>query len=223
MGIALPSESRTSLEDSCPCRSIQLRQLTTLYSVSSRKSPVALGLILFQGIYPPPRRLVVHGFQGTGKLTTVLSVLAARQLTHAVIKSRECLSLRHLLSKILAACLATIYPVEDEGAESDYESRCESVNALGMHLQRLLQGRHEKLVIVLDGIDKQRGLHPHTLPALARLSDIVSVLEELESCSAETFFSGSRSRPHSHSHYIPSSLTPKSRHPISPLSTLYSS
>ena len=47
-----------------------------------------------------------------------------------------------------------------------------------MNLERLVLGRDEKLVVVLDGIDKQRGLNPHTLPALARLSDIVCAMDE---------------------------------------------
>ncbi|ERF76645.1 hypothetical protein EPUS_04465 [Endocarpon pusillum Z07020] len=160
MGIALPSEILSSLEVTCPCRSAQLRQLTALYS----------------DLYPSPRNLVVYGLQGTGRLHTVCAVLSARKINHAVVRSRECLSLRHLLSKIHTACIDAVYHGGDKGAEDAYERRTESVNALCVSLQRLLQGRDDKLVVVLEGIDHQRGLSPNTLPALARLTEIVPKL-----------------------------------------------
>jgi hypothetical protein len=34
MGFALPADLSKSLEDSCPCRLVQVRQLTSLFSVS---------------------------------------------------------------------------------------------------------------------------------------------------------------------------------------------
>jgi origin recognition complex subunit 5 len=97
--------------------------------------------------------------------------LSARRITHAVVKSRECLSLRHLLSNIYHACLFATNPGEDDAANAR-GSRCDSVNALSANLQELLHEREEKVVLVLDGIDKQRGLYPSILPALARLGDI---------------------------------------------------
>lgn len=66
-----------------------------------------------------------------------------------------------------------MYHGADAGAEDAYERRTESVNALCVNLQRLLHGRAEKLVLVLEGIDKQRGRNLNTLPALSRLSEIV--------------------------------------------------
>lgn len=66
-----------------------------------------------------------------------------------------------------------VYHGGDENAKDVYEKQTESVNALCVKLQRLLQGRVKKLVLVLEGIDKQRGLNPNTLPAVARLSEIV--------------------------------------------------
>ncbi|KAF7503787.1 hypothetical protein GJ744_003279 [Endocarpon pusillum] len=160
MGIALPSELLSSLEVNCPCRSAQLRQLTALYS----------------DLYPSPRNLVVYGIQGTGRLHTVCAVLSARKINHAVVRSRECLSLRHLLCKIHTACINALYQGGDKSAKEAYERRTESVNALCVSLQRLLQGRDDKLVVVLEGIDKQRGLGANTLPALARLTEIVPKL-----------------------------------------------
>lgn len=83
------------------------------------------------------------------------------------------------MSKIHVACIDAIHCGGTEGADLAYESRTDSVNALSVNLQRLLQGHHEKLILVLDGIDRQRGLNNNTLPALARLSDVV--------CSINTF------------------------------------
>jgi hypothetical protein len=54
------------------------------------------------------------------------------------------------------------------------EGRSDSLNALSANLQRLLEGRNRPFVLVLDGIDKQRGLNSNTLPGLVRLSDAVS-------------------------------------------------
>jgi len=60
--------------------------------------------------------------------------------------------------------------------------RTENLSALLVHLQRLLNegsgsginGQTSKLVLVFDGIDKQRDAPPTLIPALARLSEIVS-------------------------------------------------
>ena len=57
-------------------------------------------------------------------------------------------------------------------AEEEYNSRCENVSALVVHLQRLLKG-YEKFVLVFDGVDKQREAPPTLIPALARLGEFV--------------------------------------------------
>lgn len=51
--------------------------------------------------------------------------------------------------------------------------RVDSLNGLAVGLQRLLQDYKQKLVLVLDGIDRQRGASSTMLPALARLGDAV--------------------------------------------------
>jgi hypothetical protein len=51
--------------------------------------------------------------------------------------------------------------------------RVDSLNGLVVGLQRLLQDYKQKLVLVLDGIDSQRGASPTMLPLLARLGDDV--------------------------------------------------
>ena len=176
MGLALPSELLPSSKDNHLCRSAQLQQLTVLYNVGSRLRITELQANPPQDLYPPPRSLVVYGLQSTGKLHTVCSVLTARKIAHAVVRSNECLSLRHLWYKIYTACITAVSRDEDDNAGAALESRTESVHALSVNLQRLLGGRDEKLVLVLEGIDNQRGLNSNTLPAVARLSDIVCAI-----------------------------------------------
>ncbi len=58
------------------------------------------------------------------------------------------------------------------GEAEEYNARCENLSTLIAHLQRLLKGR-DKLVLVFDGVDKQREAQPTLLPALARLEEFV--------------------------------------------------
>ena len=52
-------------------------------------------------------------------------------------------------------------------------NRVDSLNGLAVSLQKILQDFDQKLVLVLDGIDRQRGSSATLLPALARLGDTV--------------------------------------------------
>jgi hypothetical protein len=175
-----------------------------------------------QDLCSPPPNLVVYGLQGTGKLHTVSSVLSARELPHAIVKSRECLSLRHLLSKIHTACIGAVYEEGEEAADEAYEHRTDSVNALSVNLQRLLRGRDRKLVLVLDGVDKQRGLNPTTLPALVRLSDIVCF--EQSSCNNMlTCVLDTKPLPYPNRDHTTRSLPTESRHSAASFPALQSS
>jgi len=79
------------------------------------------------------------------------------------------LSQRHLLSKIFAACVSALQQEE----EIEIFDRVDNLNALVVSLQKLLKNRRRKFVLVLDGIDKQRGGTATLLPALARIGDLV--------------------------------------------------
>jgi hypothetical protein len=175
-----------------------------------------------QDLCSPPPNLVVYGLQDTGKLHTVSSVLSARGFPHAIVKSQECLSLRHLLSKIHTACIGAVYEEGEEAADDAYERRTDSVNALSVNLQRLLRGRDRKLVLVLDGIDKQRGLNAIILPALARLSDIVcfeqSSCNDTLTCALDTI-----PLPYPNRDHTTRSLPTESRYSASSFPTLQSS
>ena len=76
---------------------------------------------------------------------------------------------RHLLERTVAAVQQSVHT---KGDGDDYNSRCENLSALVVHLQRLLKSE-EKFVLVLDGVDKQREAPPTLLPALARLGEFV--------------------------------------------------
>lgn len=124
----------------------------------------------------------MHGISATCKTTIVRNVLAALEVPHAIVRSPECITGRHLLTKILWATLEAL------GKRDEWEKygkgRCEHVSSLAVLLGECLASLSDsssssssndkgKFVLVLDGIDKQREA-PHTLlSALARLGEVV--------------------------------------------------
>ncbi|KPI42019.1 uncharacterized protein AB675_5635 [Cyphellophora attinorum] len=124
-------------------------------------------------IYPPPPTTVIHGLDGTNKLDLIASVLAARRLPHAIVKCRECLSQRHLLSKIFTSCARALDRAE---AIESYE-RVENINGLLVNLERLCRSVDKRhVVLVLDAVDELRGAGGTLLAALARLGDLIPTL-----------------------------------------------
>lgn len=123
-----------------------------------------------QTSFTAPPALVVYGLEATDKNAAVEGVLHARQIASVTVKCTDCLSVRHLVSKIFLACIKATGQVE---ALEQYD-RVDSLNGLAVGLQKLLQDYSQKLVVVLDGIDRQRGSSPTMLPALARLGDTVN-------------------------------------------------
>ena len=113
----------------------------------------------------------MQGFESTAKSSVVAEVLQALELPHAIVKSQETISQRHLLHKTLQSCVAAL----PEGSERSLDQRCEHISTLGVQLQSLLEGRNEKFVLVLDGIDKQREAGPTLYPALARIGEMVRI------------------------------------------------
>ncbi|KAI4139840.1 MAG: hypothetical protein LQ340_007964, partial [Diploschistes diacapsis] len=126
---------------------------------------------------PSPPALVVHGTKATGKSLTVSEVLNGLNIPHAIIRSRECITGRHLLERTVLACK---HEVEKGGliAFNDIDGRCESLSSLSVILSRLL-AHTKKFVLVFDGVDKQREAPPTLLPALARLGEIIPSLTVL--------------------------------------------
>ncbi|KAF1982164.1 hypothetical protein K402DRAFT_340860 [Aulographum hederae CBS 113979] len=145
-----------SVNEQYPCRELQIRQLSTLYNHA----------------FPSPPSLVVHGSEATGKTSVVKAILEANKLPFAFVNSRECITGRHLLERTIAACLDALDASSDELIDRTPYVRCESISALSVHLQRLLED-HERLVLVFDAIDKQREAPPTLLPAMARFGEII--------------------------------------------------
>lgn len=101
-------------------------------------------------------------------------VLDSSALLHAIIPCKECITGRHLLERTISACLDALETASGQTIDRSRYIRTESLSVLTVHLQTLLSGT-QNFVLVFDGVDEQREA-PHTLlPALARLSEIVSL------------------------------------------------
>ncbi|CAG8884129.1 unnamed protein product [Penicillium nalgiovense] len=158
----LPKEVASSLSTQWPCRDVQIRQLASLLSSH----------------VPSPPTLVVHGISATCKSTLLRAVLATVEVPHAIVRSSECITGRHLLTKILWNTLEALGQKEEW--EKSGKGRCEQVSGLAVLLDECLAARpveyQGKFVLVLDEIDRQREA-PHTLlSALARLGEIIPSL-----------------------------------------------
>lgn len=96
-------------------------------------------------------------------------------MQYAIIKSAECITGRHLLEQTVGAVAKAVGWRGKVG-------RCENLPQLVVELERLLGGRSsgsdkygtQRLVLVFDGIDRQRDAPLTLLPALARLGEVVS-------------------------------------------------
>lgn len=89
-----------------------------------------------------------------------------------LIESRECITTRHLLERTIAKTKELLKEQSDGERVGDGDGRCESISALVVELQSLLEGRG-KFLLVFDGIDCQRDAAPTLLPAIARLGEVV--------------------------------------------------
>lgn len=145
-----------SVLDSLHCRDEQIRQLTCLVSPQA----------------PSPPAIVIHGLEATGKSSITEAVLATSGVSHVIVRSQECITGRHLLERIVAGCFDCLSTESQTSLDRAVYTRCENINALVAHLQRLLV-RKDKFVLVLDGVDDQREALASLLPALARFSEMV--------------------------------------------------
>ncbi|KZF20670.1 hypothetical protein L228DRAFT_176883 [Xylona heveae TC161] len=154
-------DSLQELNGRFPYRHVQIRQLVHVLNPSR----------------PSPPAIVVHGLNATGKSVIVGTITEAFNLSHAVIRARECITTRHLLERILAESLTAIRAAEPQNSWKGSAS-CENVGALSNALQDLLSGV-PKFVLVLDDIDRQREIPPTLSPALARLGEVIPNLTVL--------------------------------------------
>ncbi|EAW08455.1 origin of replication complex subunit 5 family protein [Aspergillus clavatus NRRL 1] len=155
-------ESLYSISQQWPCREVQTRQLACLLGRGT----------------PGPSTVVVHGISATCKSTIVRAVLSALDVPHAIVRSTECITGRHLLTKILWAMLEAL-GLKDEW-EKFGKGRCEHISTLAVLLAECLASdagrKKDKFVLVLDGIDKQREAPQTLLSALARLGELIPSL-----------------------------------------------
>ena len=104
-------------------------------------------------------------------------------MAHTIVRSSECITGRHLFTKILWGFLDAL-GLKDEW-EGLGKGRCEHVSSLVVLLARCLElakekvkdsttGKRDKFVLVLDGIDRQREAPQTLLSALARMGEVVS-------------------------------------------------
>ena len=126
---------------------------------------------------PSQPALVVSGISATCKSTILRAVLSATKVPHTFVRSSECITGRHLLTKILWNTLEAIGQKEEW--EKAGKGRCEHISGLSVLLEEALQAQSNrkghKFVLVLDEIDRQREASPTLLSALARLGEIVSL------------------------------------------------
>lgn len=106
----------------------------------------------------------------------------------AVVNSVQCITGRHLFERIIGA-------VADALQWEDVPRRCESLAQLTVELVKMLKyparDPRWRFVLVLDAVDRQRDAPSTLLPALARLSEIVSafgILPTLLICQKLTMY-----------------------------------
>ncbi|KAL8906456.1 MAG: hypothetical protein Q9171_006268, partial [Xanthocarpia ochracea] len=99
------------------------------------------------------------------KSLTINALLPAIEVKGAIVRSKECITTRHLLERTLTE----VKEVLGDTAPS-VDGRCESISAFVVQLRRLLEGQ-KKFILVFDNIDRQREAAPTLLPALARLGE----------------------------------------------------
>ncbi|OAP64759.1 hypothetical protein AYL99_00731 [Fonsecaea erecta] len=150
----LPPELLCLILQKCPCRRSQIEELATYYNE----------------VFPSPSVLVAYGLESTSKTTAIVEVLRCREISHGIIKSRECLSQRHLLSKMFAVCVGAL----GQESQTEHFDRTDSINALLGNLRKLSERvRGKKFVAVVEDADALKQPGPTLLPALARLGDLV--------------------------------------------------
>jgi hypothetical protein len=126
---------------------------------------------------PSPSSLVLHGATSTGKSAVMHALLSSLSTPHAIIKSQECITVRHLLESTIHTCQASLSKLAELDASFSAtvvgSTRCESLAALTVQLQHCLE-HQAKFILVFDNIDQQREAPATLFPALARLGEIVS-------------------------------------------------
>lgn len=188
----LPDELVLSILDQrFPCRQQQIRALTTLISVSLSNRLSATPILSLRSLLTfaqpdvaPCRNCIVYGTEASGKSAITEALLQrlgdTRPTAHpdspvfqyAIVNSGECVTGRHLFETAVRKVASAL-------DFHDFATRCESLAQLNFELSRMLkqvmQPESRHFVLVFDAIDRQKEAPPTLLPALARLSEVVSL------------------------------------------------
>ncbi|OAX78963.1 hypothetical protein ACJ72_06726, partial [Emergomyces africanus] len=193
--LRLPEELALTLSHQWPWRELQIRQLASLLSPA----------------LPSPPSIIIHGPQDSGKSSVLTALLAAYNghiaaadtgngrdkevymngyleakhnsvLPYAVVKCAECITVRHLLGKIVAvviagACASASFLDEDARRvwkeDTRAKAKCDHISSLPDVLRDTLDSVGcGKFVLVLDGIDDLREGGQMLLAALGRLGEL---------------------------------------------------
>ncbi|KAG9242183.1 origin recognition complex subunit 5 C-terminus-domain-containing protein [Calycina marina] len=161
--LSLPNELLLSTINSAfPCRQQIIRSLAILLSLKTSKN------------------IVLYGSNATGKSAIAKAVLGllskslpnqGTTLRHAIIRTAECITPRHLVEKTVRAVADVV------GYKAS--NRCESTSQMVNELEKMafwMQSQHSypssRLVLAFDGIDRQ-SMHTAALPALAKLAELI--------------------------------------------------
>ncbi|MCJ1447881.1 MAG: hypothetical protein MMC23_008393 [Stictis urceolatum] len=142
--------------------------------IQCRQQQVEQTVALLDPDIPAIPALILCGQEATGKTLTITNVLSALGSPYAIIKSRECITGRHLMERTVLSCKAAVEEA-GYGPFPSIDGRCENLSVLTVLLQQLLT-LCRKFVIVFDGIDHQREASSTLLQALARLGEIIPTL-----------------------------------------------
>lgn len=135
------------------------------------------------GAAPCPN-CIVYGVEATGKSAITEALLQrlgdagstrhpdSPLLQYAIVNSVECVTGRHLFETTVRKAASAL-------GFHGFATRCESLAQLSFELSRMLkqatQPESRHFVLVFDAIDRQKEAPPTLLPALARLSEAVSL------------------------------------------------
>lgn len=157
--------------------------------------------VLLQPNAAPCRNLVLHGTEATGKsaiteqlLETLAEHVATESqsggLKYTIVNAAQCITTRHLFERIVGS-VADALPLDAATGEKSCSTpnarptrqrRCETMAQLSVAMSTMLKEPTRdprwRFVLVLDAVDTQRDAPPTLLPALARLSEIVSLVME---------------------------------------------
>lgn len=127
----------------------------------------------------------MHGVEATGKTAVITSLLRniARHvstLRYSVVHADQCITARHLFESIVSAVSESLH-----ASSNRQRTRCETLAQLDVELCQFLKYETKetdfRFVLVLDALDRARDAPPTLIPAMARLSEIVS-LSSIRNC-----------------------------------------